>query len=51
MTLPPDLLAEFASTYQEWHYLAGGFAAGTVFGVTLPRMTAAVTARVRGCDA
>lgn len=26
---------EFANTFKEWHYLAGGFAAGVVAGVAL----------------
>lgn len=33
--LPDDALAEFASTYKEWHYLAGGFALGVVAGIAI----------------
>lgn len=29
---PDDVLDEFASTWKEWHYLAGGFALGVVVG-------------------
>lgn len=31
--LPEGVVEEFASTYREWHYLAGGFSAGFATGV------------------
>lgn len=30
---PDDALDEFANTYREWHYLAGGVALGFLAGV------------------
>jgi len=32
---PDDALSEFANTYREWHYLAGGFALGVVAGIVI----------------
>jgi len=31
--LPEDALTQFASTFREWHYLLGGFAAGVLVGI------------------
>lgn len=31
--IPDDALDEFANTYREWHYLAGGFAVGWTLGL------------------
>lgn len=28
-----DMIREFANTYKEWHYLAGGFALGWTLGI------------------
>jgi uncharacterized membrane-anchored protein YhcB (DUF1043 family) len=30
--LPPDLINQFANTFQEWHYLAVGLAVGFSVG-------------------
>jgi len=35
MVGPSGAVGQFASTFKEWHYLAGGFAAGVVAGVYL----------------
>jgi hypothetical protein len=32
---PDDALAEFASTYREWHYFVGGVSIGVVAGIAL----------------
>jgi hypothetical protein len=34
---PRDALAEFANTYQEWHYLVGGAAIGFLAGIEYAR--------------
>jgi hypothetical protein len=39
MTLPDDALDEFANTYREWHYLAGGFTLGVLAGIEYARRT------------
>jgi flagellar biogenesis protein FliO len=34
-TTPDELSEEFASTFQEWHYLVGGGAVGFLLGVVV----------------